>query len=122
AKGWHTLGNLLDDAGDVAQASTAYRRALEINPNLVEATYDLAALTDAIPPPAMPRPYVTRLFDDFAPTFERRLVAELDYRVPEGLREAVTAHLLSSPATVLDVLDLGCGTGLVGKQFSDLAG
>jgi predicted TPR repeat methyltransferase len=122
AKGWHTLGNLLDDAGDVEQATSAYRRALQIDPDLVEATYDLAALTDAVPPPAMPRPYVTRLFDDFAPTFERRLVAELDYRVPEALRKAVALHLPSSAATAIDVLDLGCGTGLVGKQFRDLAG
>jgi predicted TPR repeat methyltransferase len=122
AKGWHTLGNLLDDAGDVEQATSAYRRALEIDPESVEASYDLAALTDAIPPPAMPRPYVTRLFDDFAPTFERRLVADLDYRVPEALREAVAPHLPSSAATALGVLDLGCGTGLVAKQFRDLAG
>lgn len=122
AKGWHTLGNLLDDAGDVEQATSAYLRALEIDPGLIEAGYDLAALTGSIAPPAMPRPYVTRLFDDFAPTFERRLVAELDYRVPEALREAVAQHLPSSAATALDVLDLGCGTGLVGKQFHDLAG
>jgi predicted TPR repeat methyltransferase len=121
AKGWHTLGNLLDDAGDVEQATSAYRRALEIDANLVEAMYDLAALTDAIPPPAMPRPYVTRLFDDFAPTFERRLVEELDYRVPKALREAVAPHLSESVAPSLDVLDLGCGTGLVGRRFRDVA-
>jgi predicted TPR repeat methyltransferase len=64
---------------------------------------------------------VTRLFDDFAPTFERRLVDELDYRVPEALREAVTPHVCESAARSLDVLDLGCGTGLVGRQFRDLA-
>src|SRR5260221_10789904 len=104
------------------QGRSAYRRAREFDPILVEATYDLPALTDAIPPPAMPRIYVTGLFDDFAPTFERRLVAELDYRVPEALREAVALHLPSSAATRIDVLDLGCGTGLVGKQFRDLAG
>jgi predicted TPR repeat methyltransferase len=122
AKGWHTLGNLFDDAGDIEQAASAYRRALEIEPALIEASFDLAALTDAPAPPAMPRPYVTRLFDDFAPTFERRLVSELDYRVPEALRAAVASHLPLPEAAALDVLDLGCGTGLVAKLFRDVGG
>lgn len=118
---WHTLGNLLDESGDIEQAAGAYRRAIQLDPQLVEAAYDLAALAGAEAPPSMPRSYVTRLFDDFAPTFERRLVEELEYRVPEALREAVSPHVWESSARSLDVLDLGCGTGLVGRQFRDLA-
>jgi predicted TPR repeat methyltransferase len=137
AKGWHALGNLLDETGDVTRAAQAYERALELEPGLVEVSFDLAALSGESPPRSMPRPYVTRLFDDFAATFERRLVAELDYRVPEALRQAVAAELgefgtARRPGTAprpyptddeksLDILDLGCGTGLVGKQFRDLA-
>jgi predicted TPR repeat methyltransferase len=68
----------------------------------------------------MPPGYVTRLFDDFAATFERRLVDELKYCVPEALRAAVARHWPSQPPNDLDVLDLGCGTGLVGKQFRDV--
>ncbi len=122
AKGWHALGNLLDESGDIEQAADAYRHALELDPALVEASYDLAALSAAPAPPQMPRSYVTRLFDDFAATFERRLVDELAYRVPEALRAAVARHWPTPPPTGLDVLDLGCGTGLVGKQFRDVAG
>jgi predicted TPR repeat methyltransferase len=118
---WHTLGNLLDESGDIQQAADAYRRAIELDPRLVEAAYDLAALTDNAAPAAMPRSYVTRLFDDFAPTFERRLVEELEYRVPEELRAVVAPHLPGSPERSFDVLDLGCGTGLVGRKFRDLA-
>ncbi len=118
---WHTLGNLLDESGDVEQAAGAYRRAIQISPKFAEAAYDLAALTGGAAPPSMPRSYVTRLFDDFAPTFERRLLEDLDYRVPEVLREAVMPHFPESAARSLDVLDLGCGTGLLGRQFRDLA-
>jgi predicted TPR repeat methyltransferase len=120
AKGWHALGNFLDEAGEIEQAASAYRRALDLDPSLVEASYDLAALSAAPPPPQMPAGYVTRLFDDFAATFERRLVGELAYGVPEALRAAVARHWPSPPAD-LDVLDLGCGTGLVGKQFREIA-
>jgi predicted TPR repeat methyltransferase len=69
----------------------------------------------------MPRGYVTRLFDDFASTFERRLVVELAYQVPKALRAAVARHWPRQPPVNLDVLDLGCGTGLVGRQFRDVA-
>ncbi len=122
AKGWHALGNLLDETGDAAEAAGAYRKALELEPALVEAIYDLAALSAAPAPPQMPRAYVTRLFDDFAPTFERRLVDELAYCVPQSLRAAVARHWPAESPTGLEVLDLGCGTGLVGKQFRDVAG
>jgi predicted TPR repeat methyltransferase len=122
AKGWHALGNFLDESGELEQAAEAYRKALELEPSLVEASYDLAALSAAPAPTQMPRGYVTRLFDDFAPTFERRLVDELSYCVPEALRAAVARHLAVVAPKPLDVLDLGCGTGLVGKQFRDLAG
>ena len=121
AKGWHALGSLLDDAGEIGQAASAYRKALDLDPSLVEASYDLAALSAAPPPPQMPPGYVTRLFDDFAATFERRLVDELKYCVPEALRAAVARSWPFQPPKDLDILDLGCGTGLVGKQFRDVA-
>jgi predicted TPR repeat methyltransferase len=121
AKGWHALGNFLDETGEVSRAEQAYARALELEPGMVEAAFDLAALSGRSPPPVMPRPYVARLFDDFAASFERRLVAELDYRVPKALRQAVAAHLDARGEKVLNILDLGCGTGLVGKQFRDVA-
>jgi predicted TPR repeat methyltransferase len=120
AKGWHALGSFLDEAGEIDQATSAYQRALDLDPLLVEASYDLAALSAAPPPPQMPPGYVIRLFDDFAATFERRLVDELKYCVPEALRAAVARHSPSPPAD-LDALDLGCGTGLVGKQFRGVA-
>ncbi len=56
--------------------------------------------------------YVERHFDEFSETFEKTLLA-LGYRGPELTVEAVRA-VLPSPAADLDVVDLGCGTGLVG--------
>ena len=115
----HNLGNVLDQAGRFEEAKHAYRAALTINPALEEPWYDLAALGEAPPPPATPYSYLLRLFDSYAPSFDQHLVDELNYQAPEKLCEAVLAA--RPGATALDVIDLGCGTGLVGQQFRRLA-
>jgi predicted TPR repeat methyltransferase len=60
------------------------------------------------------------LFDTYATSFDQHLVETLHYQVPELLYEAVLATC--PHATALDVIDLGCGTGLVGQRFRGLAG
>ena len=120
ANAYHNLGNVLDRAGRVEEAKQAYHAALRINPALEEARYNLAALGDMPPPPSTPHPYLLRLFDSYAPSFDQHLVETLNYVVPEKLYEAVLAA--SPGAAALDVIDLGCGTGLVGQHFRAVAG
>ena len=72
--------------------------------------------------------YVKAVFDDLAPVFESRLVDTLGYRVPWILHERVEEHFRSNDSHLvteyvnksLSIIDLGCGTGLVGKCFSNL--
>lgn len=68
--------------------------------------------------------YVTALFDGYAPRFEASLLS-LGYRVPGLMRRSVE-RLLPEVATGFarlgPVLDLGCGTGLVGATLADLLG
>lgn len=88
----------------------------------------LALLGAAVVPDRLPPAYVRRLFDDYAPRFDTALAA-LDYRGPQllrGLWDRLAPDRPDSPGetgpTALSVLDLGCGTGLSGAAFADLAG
>ena len=77
------------------------------NPEDAMQTYLLAALRSEALVRA-PDNYLVAYFDEFAETFESKLVNALDYHVPEKLY----AMLAKSGRRFANVLDLGCGTGL----------
>ena len=63
--------------------------------------------------------YVRHLFDQFSADYDSRMRGQLAYAAPEilrGLAEFIGLHL-----TKHDILDLGCGTGLGGMAFKDIA-
>ena len=68
-------------------------------------------------PPAPPAGYVAQLFDRYADDFSSHL-SQLDYRAPDILVKAAKGSLSQSWE---QVLDLGCGTGLVGQCLQGLA-
>lgn len=80
--------------------------------------YALATLLNVFPPAHSPASGVTKLFDGYADRFDEHLQGKLGYRVPALLAEAIAA---TRPAHPLDVLDLGCGTGLCGAALRPLA-
>ncbi len=102
-------GDLLRQLGRRDEAIDAYRRAREAGADAQAMAYALASLGAGAPPPAAPSDYVAGLFDQYARSFDAHLVGTLGYRTPELLM-ALLRPLL--PARALDVLDLGCGTGL----------
>ncbi len=112
------LGALLQEQGDAEAAVACYREALRLRPDFSEARYKLAALTGQQVPAVAPADYVAALFDGYAEDFDAHLLGVLNYRAPHQLRAALTGRL---PAARLAVLDLGCGTGLSGALFRDLA-
>jgi predicted TPR repeat methyltransferase len=62
-----------------------------------------------------PAAYVSNLFDRYAERFDAHLQGELAYDAPRGLAALIRQHL-TQPAG-WRVLDLGCGTGLIGEQL-----
>ncbi|HXJ02369.1 MAG TPA: tetratricopeptide repeat protein [Micropepsaceae bacterium] len=61
-----------------------------------------------------------RLFDESAPLFEESLLSNLNYRGHLQLRE-MADRVWPGAKTGVRILDLGCGTGLVGEQFKTWA-
>lgn len=60
--------------------------------------------------------YVKELFDGFAESFNKTL-AKLEYGVPK----LIASRLEKNGGGKKDILDLGCGTGLVGEQIKKYA-
>jgi predicted TPR repeat methyltransferase len=69
---------------------------------------------------ASPPDYIKNLFDAYADHYESHLLQSLDYQVPELLFNAVS-NVITNPGQALDILDLGCGTGLTGIPFRPMA-
>ena len=112
------LAHALEKLGHPDQAIAEHRAAADLSPQSPFAQYDLAALGAGPTPAAAPTPYIIQYFNDYAPDFDHHLVNRLHYQAPELLLKAVTA---TNPKTPMDILDLGCGTGLVGELFRPLA-
>ena len=112
-----TLGQSLIDLGRLEQAERVLKLCLQHDPYNDSARFFLAAATGATVPVA-PFAFVTRLFDHYAPRFDQHLLGQLSYRVPELMRAAIDGV---QPTGQFDILDLGCGTGLVGARLHDRA-
>ncbi|MBE7246518.1 MAG: methyltransferase domain-containing protein [Actinomycetospora chiangmaiensis] len=125
APAWLLLGRAREGlaavgAPDLREAAArAYACALDLDPDdALGARAHLLHLGISDGLPALSPAYVRALFDGYAPRFERHLVEGLDYVGPRCVRDALPAD----PETFATVLDLGCGTGLVGAAIRDRAG
>lgn len=145
-----SLGEALRVAGTLPTAIGEFQRALRIDPSLDDARLGLgrawldageaekaldafahienpseelqAAIAQAEAARGQARSdarYVRHLFDQFSIDYDARMRGQLGYRAPEILRELASFVLLQRKD--LSILDLGCGTGLAGVAFKDMA-
>ncbi|MDP9173273.1 MAG: tetratricopeptide repeat protein [Planctomycetota bacterium] len=114
AKAHFNFARILARAGRREEAAAEYRQAIAMRPDYPDWQFELAAFVGDNSVTTIPPAYIRRLFDGYAPTFDKHLVEDLAYRVPELLLRVVLAV---TSRRDLDVLDLGCGTGLCGIQF-----
>ncbi|MCB1488811.1 MAG: methyltransferase domain-containing protein [Bauldia sp.] len=112
AAGWLLLGEWRERAGDLAEALAAYREAHARDPDDGLGAGLRIAVLDSETPDAMPAAYVRTLFDDYAPRFESALTQRLGYVAPKLIAASLARHRERRYATVID---LGCGTGLMGE-------
>lgn len=119
AAAWFGLGQARERLGRGAAATEAFAQARDCDAgDELGAGLHLARLGGAAPA-APPAGYVRGLFDQYAGRFDKHLREDLAYRGPEVLRDALAAARAaqSLPLHFDRVLDLGCGTGLMGRAL-----
>lgn len=116
-EGRFALAETLAEEGRKYDAIAAYEAYLKIDPaDSMGAAVKLALLTDATPE-TLPEAYLRRLFDDYAPRFEKALIEKLRYRAPQIIRDAIDK--VRPEGAFARAFDLGCGTGLAGATVRD---
>ena len=119
AEACHNLGNTLSTQGKPRAALAAFKKASRLNPENLTARHMVAALSGQRPR-SSPRQFVTTLFDQYAHNFDRHVAGRLGCQIAAKLRRILDA-CLHPGISFRNVLDLGCGTGLSGKEFHDVS-
>jgi predicted TPR repeat methyltransferase len=113
----YLLGRAWFEAGEAQKALDAFAAvSKEAFPDLPEKIAEAHAMGAASRADAR---YVRHLFDQFSADYDVRMQSQLHYAAPEILRQL--ADLVLPRKSQFKILDLGCGTGLSGLAFADLA-
>ena len=117
---WYDLGEIAQCVGRREEALVAYQKYFDHNPNDGEIEHLLIALKDDRPPPRASDRAIQHIYKNFAASYESRMCEDLKYAGPERLQDALKAVIGDQSA--LAILDLGCGSGLMGVNTKWRAG
>jgi len=116
---FNMLGGCYVSQGQPDMAIKCYQKALNIKPDYAVPQHMINALTGNTSTKP-PKEYVKNLFDDYAERFDDSLIKQLGYKLPFLMKELIL-KLDPSRKTFERVIDLGCGTGLTGKELRGIS-
>lgn len=114
------LGALHMSLGQTEEALHCFRLAITYKPDLAPAAHMIAVL-EGNTTQAAPQEYIKELFDHYATNFENHLLNKLEYKTPQLLFQKFTSLIEGDWRPIVHALDLGCGTGLSGELFTEVA-
>jgi predicted TPR repeat methyltransferase len=112
---WRELGELAHIMDRREDAREAYERYDQLRPGDAEVAHLLVALRDGPAPARVSDHYLRSLYARFSSFYDESMVDDLEYRAPIFLARAVESVI--GARAELDVLDLGCGTGLAAAEL-----
>ncbi|MBN8544348.1 MAG: methyltransferase domain-containing protein [Alphaproteobacteria bacterium] len=120
---WYNLGVALMQLGDKEKAADAFQQAVLLDDRHEEAAYLLAAMNPALLPrdrwpTRMPRLIVEKFFAASA-AYYAEMETQNRYNGPALCEQKSLQHLAKK--TELQILDLGCGTGLASRPWRSKA-
>lgn len=113
ARTWMWLWQARLRQNDVKGARMALERASALEPGNAFIQHFLIA-TSGDMSQDIEVDYIRNMFDEFADRFEFTLLDKLGYSAPKQILRLLRRH---DAADAKDVLDLGCGTGLMGAEL-----
>ncbi len=118
---WNNRGNVLVAMRRFDEAALCYDRALAIQPGLPTAENNrFLVLLQLRRISRIPDFALREMFDGVASRFDKLMVDQLGYSGHLHVR-TLADRVLPRRTQPWRILDLGCGTGLVGEAFKDLA-
>ena len=116
---WYDLGEIAQCLGRRDEARSAYQVYFDANPDDGEIEHLLIALRDDAAPPRASDRAIKKIYKNFAASYESRMLEDLKYAGPEWMLDAIRGA--AGDCEGLAILDLGCGSGLVGARVSKRA-
>ena len=111
------LGCLLFRLGKYDEAERELQWVLSVKDDEPTARFLLQSMGQLDMPERAPTQYVRKTFDHWALQFEQKLVDQLGYETPEKLFDFLREFLFEK----MDIMDLGCGTGLGADLYRPFA-
>jgi predicted TPR repeat methyltransferase len=96
------------------KAKEEFEVALSLDPKLLQAQYRLDVLNHKQDITDIPLEVTKEDHDTLSKSYEKYVLNQLDYNVPKILIEEMSEFIKDTDK----ILDIGCGTGLVGKEIA----
>jgi predicted TPR repeat methyltransferase len=116
---WFNLGRIAQAAGRRAEAIGAYEKYFAVQPEDAAIGHLLIALRGEAAPPRASDECILQSFQDFSSYYDTKMRDALSYEAPERLQELIQSGM--GNAAGLEILDIGCGTGLAGVGLKERA-
>jgi len=115
---YNMMGGCFTRTNQIDKAVQSYKLAIKLKPNYSVPIHMLNSLT-GYTSEEPPMEYVRNLFDDYAESYDESMLNHLEYNLPFIIKDIIL-KLDHGTRNFDKAIDLGCGTGLAGKDLKSL--